>query len=125
MAAGNIVARFYIESVLKFFGRVNALAYCMLMGAFAYALVGFTTNFALLFVWVLIIGCCLGITQPISIIIAYNLAPKNQTASGFPSSRLSPNCTEEKRSRRREEGRRCSRSFFPAEERSCRVQDTG
>ena len=80
MAAGNIVARFYIESVLKFFGRVNALAYCMLLGAIAYALVGFTTNFALLFVFVLVIGCCLGITQPISIIIAYNLAPKNQTA---------------------------------------------
>jgi len=80
MAAGNMIARFYIESVLKLFGRVNALAYCMLIGAFAYALVGFTTNFAILFIYVLIIGCCLGITQPISIMIAYNLAPKNQTA---------------------------------------------
>ncbi|MEK3765422.1 MFS transporter [Solibacillus sp. FSL K6-4121] len=80
MAAGNIIARFYIGSVLKLLGRVNALAYCMLIGAFAYALVGFTTNFTVLFIFVLIIGCCLGITQPISIIITYNLAPKNQTA---------------------------------------------
>ncbi|MGM9951233.1 MAG: MFS transporter [Lysinibacillus sp.] len=80
MAGANMVARFYIEVLLKHLGRVKALSLCMFIGAVAYALVGFTSQFYLLLLYVVVIGCCLGVTQPISVILTYNLAPKNQTA---------------------------------------------
>lgn len=80
MALGNIVARVFLDVLLKTLGRVRAFYMFILFGGLAYACIGVTENVYLLFIVVILLGSCLGVTQPISIILAYNLAPPQQTA---------------------------------------------
>lgn len=79
MAGANMLARVFIGKLITLFGRVNTLWLFMLIGAVGYACVTFTSSFAALFLIVFIIGAGLGVTQPLTIILTYNLAPINQT----------------------------------------------
>lgn len=80
MALGNIIARVFLEGLLKWFGRIRAFYLFIALGGIAYGCIGFTEDVYLLLIVVIVLGSCLGVTQPISIILAYNLAPPRQTA---------------------------------------------
>ncbi|WP_209124594.1 MFS transporter [Alkalihalobacillus sp. BA299] len=78
-AFASIITRLFMPFLVSKFGRVKVLYVFMFFGAIAYASIAFFEHFVIIALLTVILGFGLGITQPLTTIISYNLAPKGHT----------------------------------------------
>ena len=75
----TMVSRIVLPKLVAQFGKNNVLFYFMLGGAIFYSLVPLFKGLILLAMVAILIGLGLGVVQPLTIIICYNLAPAGRT----------------------------------------------
>ncbi|WP_066251314.1 MFS transporter [Neobacillus drentensis] len=76
---GNTLSRFFMPKLVEHYGRITILWVFMGIGALAYGSIPFMQQFVLLFCTALILGAGLGVTQPLTIILAFNASPHGMT----------------------------------------------
>lgn len=81
--AAGIVTRLAIPPITSRWGERAMLAWSLGLAAAAFAVVPFTTSALLLGVIAFFIGLGLGCGQPLSMVLAYNAAPKGRQAEGI------------------------------------------
>ncbi len=81
--AAGIVTRLAIPPITSRWGERAMLAWALGLAAVAFAIVPFTTSALLLGVIAFFIGLGLGCGQPLSMVLAYNAAPKGRQAEGI------------------------------------------
>lgn len=79
MALASVIARIFLSIAVFKFGRVRVLFGFMLMGAAAYSFVPVFDIFSAIIFIVMILGAGLGMAQPLTILLSYQLAPKHHT----------------------------------------------
>jgi predicted MFS family arabinose efflux permease len=75
----SVMVRFLLPRLTIKFGRIQILSSFMLLGASAYGILPFFSQYALVIVVAILVGAGLGIAQPLTIILSYTFAPKNHT----------------------------------------------
>ncbi|WP_249869195.1 MFS transporter [Oceanobacillus saliphilus] len=80
MALASVIARLFLATAVLKFGRVRVLFAFMLMGAIAYSFIPVFDGFSTIIIVVMILGAGLGMSQPLTILLTYQFAPKNHTA---------------------------------------------
>lgn len=78
-ASASVLVRIFIPRLVSRFGRVRVLSIFMFCGAIAYGVVPFFHMFIFIALVSTFIGIGLGIAQPLTTILTYNLAPKGRT----------------------------------------------
>ena len=81
--AAGIVTRLAIPPITSRWGERAMLLWSLALAAVAFVLVPFTTSALLLGVIAFFIGLGLGCGQPLSMVLAYNAAPKGRQAEGI------------------------------------------
>ncbi|MFJ5769910.1 MFS transporter [Psychrobacillus sp. NPDC093180] len=76
----SVITRLYLSKVVERLGIIKTIFIFMFSGAIAYSLIPLFDFFIFVAVMAGIVGFGLGIVQPLTIMIAYNLAPSNRTA---------------------------------------------
>ncbi|WP_338450648.1 MFS transporter [Niallia oryzisoli] len=79
LAAANVFVRIFMPKLVMMFGRVTVLWIFMMMGAISFGMIPFLHEFSLLFAASFLLGAGLGITQPLTIVLLYNISPPDQT----------------------------------------------
>lgn len=80
MAFASVIARYFLPIAVHKFGRVRILVIFMLSGAVAYSFVPIFNDFVIIIAIVMLLGAGLGMAQPLTILLSYQLAPENRTA---------------------------------------------
>lgn len=75
-----VVVRIFLPNIITRYGHHGALYGFMAVGAVSYGLIPFFDQFYVLALLALVLGFGLGIAQPVTIMLAYNYAPKGRTA---------------------------------------------
>ncbi|QGQ45616.1 MFS transporter [Metabacillus sediminilitoris] len=78
-AASNVLVRIFMPRLIMMFGRVTVLWIFMMIGAISYGMIPFLHEFSLLFAASFLLGAGLGVTQPLTIVLSYNVSPPGQT----------------------------------------------
>ena len=78
-AGSNVLVRIFMPRLVDRFGRVTVLWIFMMIGAVSYGMIPFFQEFTFLFTVSFLLGAGLGITQPLTIVLSYNLSPPGQT----------------------------------------------
>jgi MFS family permease len=78
-ALASVIIRIFIPSLTAKLGRAKLISLFMFCGAIAYFAIPLTSYYPLIILITLLLGCGLGITQPLTTIVSYNLAPKGHT----------------------------------------------
>jgi MFS family permease len=81
--AAGIVTRLAIPPITSRWGERAMLLWALALAAVAFAMVPFTTSALLLGIIAFFIGLGLGCGQPLSMVLAYNAAPKGRQAEGI------------------------------------------
>lgn len=79
-ALASVVTRVFMPALVKKIGMIRLLSIFMFLGAVAYGIVPIFETIAYIFIVVAIIGAGLGIVQPLTIILTYDLSPSDRTA---------------------------------------------
>lgn len=78
-AFASIITRIFMPYLVLKYGRIKVLYVFMFFGAIAYGSISFFEQFLFIALVTVVLGFGLGITQPLTTIITYNLAPKGHT----------------------------------------------
>ncbi|MEK3934848.1 MFS transporter [Sporosarcina sp. FSL W7-1349] len=79
-ATANALVRIFMPHLVNKFGITTILWIFMLIGAFGYGMIPFLHGFAAIFLFAFILGTGLGVTQPLTIILAYTFSPAGRSA---------------------------------------------
>ncbi|MFS0574029.1 MFS transporter [Sporosarcina sp. 179-K 3D1 HS] len=78
-ASANALVRIFMPRLVNNFGVTTILWIFMLIGAFGYGIIPFLHEFAAIFIFAFILGTGLGVTQPLTIILAYTFSPDGRS----------------------------------------------
>jgi MFS family permease len=78
--SASVFVRIFIPRLVTRYGRVRVLSIFMFCGAISYGLIPFFQLFIFIALVATFIGMGLGIAQPLTTILSYNLAPEGRTA---------------------------------------------
>lgn len=82
-ALANAVTRMFLSPCVERFGRTHVLIFFMVLGALGFALVPLYDTFLYVALISIFLGMGLGIIQPLTTILTYNLAPKGRTGEAL------------------------------------------
>ncbi|MCP8615668.1 MFS transporter [Salirhabdus salicampi] len=75
----SVLSRLGMPILIKKYGRVNILTIFIVFGGISYGIIPYITLFPFILMAVIVIGTGLGVAQPLTTIIAFNLAPQGHT----------------------------------------------
>lgn len=78
-AMASVIIRVFIPTLVANYGRPKLISFFMLSGAVAFIAVPLVNNYFFIIFIAIVIGMGLGITQPLTTIVSYNLAPHGHT----------------------------------------------
>ncbi|RTR35177.1 MFS transporter [Robertmurraya yapensis] len=78
-ALASVAIRVFISTLTEKLGRAKLISIFMFCGAVSYLAVPLTSYYPLIILISILLGCGLGITQPLTTIVSYNLAPIGHT----------------------------------------------
>jgi predicted MFS family arabinose efflux permease len=76
----SVLTRMFLTRLVNRWGKIQVLSVFMFSGAVAYSVIPFFEMFSIFIIIAAIVGTGLGIVQPLTIMIAYNLAPEKRSA---------------------------------------------
>lgn len=79
-AFSNALVRVFMPRLIQLYGEVKILWLFMIVGAVAFGSIPFQSNFLIIIVTAFVLGAGLGVTQPLTIILAYSYSPQEKTA---------------------------------------------
>lgn len=78
-AFSSVFVRIFLSGLVEKYGRTKVLTTFMYCGAFAFAVIPFVNNLISIMIITSVLGFGLGVAQPLTTILSYNLAPEGHT----------------------------------------------
>ncbi|MDG5787198.1 MFS transporter [Evansella sp. AB-P1] len=79
LSFAGVLVRICMPYLVGKYGRVPVICFFMLCSAIAFSFIPFLPYFAFMIILSFVIGASIGISQPVTIILTYNLAPAGRT----------------------------------------------